>query len=69
MGPAVASAVRGGVVARRVGRVPVERTRFDGEFVVEGGQRIAAAALLFLTGFMFATPPVIAVLALAGIIR
>jgi len=56
----------GGIAARRA--YPVERRAF-GEISLEGGRRLAAAGLLFLTGLMFAMPPAVAMLVLAGALR
>jgi len=47
---------------------PVDRS-VVGEIALEGRRRLAVAALLFLTGIMFATPPAVAVLFLVGAIR
>jgi hypothetical protein len=52
-----------------VGQLPVAGVGDDGEFVLEGGHRIAAAALLFLTGLMFTIPPTVALPVLAGNVR
>ena len=47
---------------------PVDRS-VVGEISLEGGRRLAIAALLFLAGLMFVMPPAVAVLVLAGVIR
>jgi hypothetical protein len=58
--------MRGSVAARPV--YPADRSAV-GEISIEGGRRLAVAVLLFLTGVMFAMPPGVAVLVLAGAIR
>ena len=52
-----------------VGDLPVERLHFGGEMSLEGGRRLAVAALLFVTAVMFTTPPLIAALVLVGVIK
>ncbi len=56
----------GGVRSRAA--YPVGR-RVVGEIPLEGGRQLAVAALLFLTGLMFAMPPAVAVLVMVGAIR
>ena len=56
----------GGVASRLA--YPVDRSAV-GESSPESGWRFAVAGLLFLTGLMFAIPPAVAVLVLAGAIR
>jgi len=47
---------------------PVDRS-VVGEISLEGGRRLAIAALLFLAGLMFVMPPAVAVLVLVGVIQ
>ncbi len=56
----------GGIASPRV--YPVDRS-VVGEMSLQGGRRLAAAGLLFLTLLMFAVPPAVAMLVLAGAIR
>ena len=53
-----------------VGRAPaLGARRLEVDFVLEGGRRLVAAALLLVTGLLFMTPPVVAILVIAGVVR
>ncbi len=52
-----------------VGTATVRRSRFDAEFVLKGRRRVAAAALLCTAGILFMTPPFVALLVIAGVVR
>jgi len=59
-------AIPGSVAA---GRASARGGRFDAEFVLQGRRRVAAVALLCAAGFLFMTPPFVAVLVIAGLVR